>query len=159
MKSFEFDQPGRISQSVAHLPDSRARGLGFDTRSGLSLLLISDRQLPAELLRLVLAKVLGGICLPRNSVIGRPEMTMDVKQQHNNNKLTTQHNSVFNKFFNTFHFLVIRLYTDDTATAFCLHHFFFFFLFVKMLFQEPMISLSLAKFFPSEFLFSILRDC
>ena len=82
--------------AVVSASDSRASGAGFDTRSGhiLSFLLplIQDGQL-SKYMHEVLVNCLGGLSLPRKSVvrlIDRPDMTIDVYHGH---KTTTQPNS------------------------------------------------------------------
>ena len=72
--------------SVGSASDSRARGPGFDTRSGHILLfllpLIQERQLSVTgLIHEVLVNCLGGLSLPRKSVVrltDRPDLTIDV---------------------------------------------------------------------------------
>ena len=79
-------EAGRRS-AVGRAPDSKVRGSGFDTRSGyiLSFLLplIQEGQLSVTGKSMV--NRLGGLSLPRKSVVGltdRPDMTLDVYRGH-----------------------------------------------------------------------------
>ena len=87
---FGLHKAGRRGSTVGSPSDSRARGPGFDTRSGrlLSFLLplIQEGQ---KYVHLVLVSRLEGLSLPRNSVVrltDNPDMTtlftVDVKQQN-----------------------------------------------------------------------------
>ena len=83
--------------TVGRAPDSKVIGLGFDTRSGhiLSFLLwlIQEGQLSVywqKYVQEVLVNRLGGLSLPRKSVVrltDRPYMTLDV---YRGCKITTQ---------------------------------------------------------------------
>ena len=74
--------------AIGRAPDSQVRGPGFDTRSGniLSFLLplFQEGQLTVtgeSYVHKVLANRLGGLSLPRKSVVrltDRPDMTLDV---------------------------------------------------------------------------------
>ena len=79
-KRFHMISPGRIAQSVGYL---KARGPGFDTRSGhiLSSLLPLIVSYWRKCVHEVLVNRLGGLSLPRKIVVrltDRPDMTLDV---------------------------------------------------------------------------------
>ena len=75
---------------VGSMSASKARGARLETRSGhiLSFFLLLIQEGRLSVVHLVLLNCLGGLSLPRNSVVRLTDppgmFTMDLEQQHNN---------------------------------------------------------------------------
>ena len=91
--------------AVGSMSDSRTRSPGFDTWSGhilwFLLPLIQEGQLSVtgeSMCTLVLVNCLGGLSLPRQSVVRLTDRP-DIKQQHNNNSKSYSQGLARGNFF------------------------------------------------------------
>ena len=95
--------------AVGSMSDSRTRSPGFDTWSGhilwflLPLIQVGQLSVTGEsMCKLVLVNHLGGLSLPRKSVVrltDSPNITVDIKQQYNKNSKSYSQGLARGNFF------------------------------------------------------------